>query len=383
MNSHRVSHVSLRIALIASCAHPVRQPFAGGLESHVWLLARGLRRAGHHVTLFAAPGSEAGVATREFPSQAWAPSPVAARDVSMAPGDFLADHHAYLHTMTHLATTLAGDFDLVHNHSHHYLPLAMAPLLPVPMLTTLHTPPTPWLESAISVAGDAHLQFAAVSGHTARAWTCLSRQPDIVPNGVDLDQFAPGPGGDRLVWTGRLVPEKAPHLAIQAAAAAGMGIDLAGPLSDLAYYRDVVRPLLGGHARYLGHLAHADLAEVVSHAAAAVVTPVWDEPYGLVVAEALACGTPVVAFARGGIPEVLDDDRCGALVAPGDIGGMAQELLRVVGLDRTHVRAYAEHHCSSARMTQHYLALYRGLAATTGRFRAGAARADRAETLSA
>ena len=117
------------------------------------------------------------------------------------------------------------------------------------------------------------------------------------------------------MWTGRLVPEKAPHLAIQAAAAAGMGIDLAGPLSDLAYYRDVVRPLLGGHARYLGHLAHADLAEVVSHAAAAVVTPVWDEPYGLVVAEALACGTPVVAFARGGIPEVLDDDRCGALVA--------------------------------------------------------------------
>lgn len=383
MNSHRVPHAPLRIALVASCAHPVRQPFAGGLESHVWLLARGLRRAGHHVTLFAAPGSEAGVATREFPSQAWAPSPVAERDVSMAPRDFLADHHAYLHTMTHLATTLAGDFDLVHNHSHHYLPLAMAPLLPVPMLTTLHTPPTPWLESAISVAGDAHLQFAAVSGHTARAWTCLSRQPDIVPNGVDLDRFALGPGGDRLVWTGRLVPEKAPHLAIQAAGAAGMGIDLAGPLSDPAYYRDVVRPLLGGHARYLGHLPHADLADVVSHAAAAVVTPVWDEPYGLVVAEALACGTPVVAFARGGIPEILGDDRCGALVAPGDIAQMARELPRVVGLDRPRVRAYAEHHCSSARMLQHYLVLYRGLAATTARSRVGAARADRAETLSA
>ena len=117
--------------------------------------------------------------------------------------------------------------------------------------------------------------------------------------------------------------------------------------------------------------------------AAVLVTPVWDEPYGLVVAEALACGTPVVAFARGGIPEVLDDVRCGALVAPGDIGEMAQELPRVVGLDRTHVRAYAEHRCSSARMTQHYLVLYRGLAATTGRSHVGAARADRAETLSA
>ena len=383
MNSHRVPHAPLRIALGASCAHPVGQPFAGGLESHVWLLARGLRRAGHHVTLFAAPGSEAGVATREFPSQAWAPSPVAERDVSMAPRDFLADHHAYLHTMTHLATTLAGDFDLVHNHSHHYLPLAMAPLLPVPMLTTLHTPPTPWLESAISVAGDAHLQFAAVSGHTARAWTCLSRQPDIVPNGVDLDRFALGPGGDRLVWTGRLVPEKAPHLAIQAAGAAGMGIDLAGPLSDPAYYRDVVRPLLGGHARYLGHLPHADLADVVSHAAAAVVTPVWDEPYGLVVAEALACGTPVVAFARGGIPEILGDDRCGALVAPGDIAQMARGRSSPTTRGSSRVRAYAEHHCSSARMLQHYLVLYRGLAATTARSRVGAARADRAETLSA
>ena len=121
----------------------------------------------------------------------------------------------------------------------------------------------------------------------------------------------------------------------------------------------------------------------MGHAAAAVVTPVWDEPYGLVVAEALACGTPVVAFARGGIPEILGDDRCGALVAPGDIAQMARALPRVVGLDRPRVRAYAEHHCSSARMLQHYLVLYRGLAATTARSRVGAARADRAETLSA
>ena len=195
MNSHRVPTRPCG----SPSSHPAPTPSASrsregwSRTSGSWREA--LRRAGHHVTLFAAPGSEAGVATREFPSQAWAPSPAAERDVSMAPRDFLADHHAYLHTMTHLATTLAADFDLVHNHSHHYLPLAMAPLLPVPMLTTLHTPPTPWLESAISVAGDAHLQFAAVSGHTARAWTCLSRQPDIVPNGVDLDRSPPVPGG--------------------------------------------------------------------------------------------------------------------------------------------------------------------------------------------
>ena len=271
----------------------------------------------------------------------------------MAPRDFLADHHAYLHTMTHLATTLAGDFDLVHNHSHHYLPLAMAPLLPVPMLTTLHTPPTPWLESAIrSPVTRTCSSPPSAATPPRRGGTCLSRQPDVVPNGVDLDALRPVPEAAGWCGPGASSPEKAPHLAIQAAGAAADGARPGRPAArpGLLPRR---RTAAAGRARPLPRAprARGRSPSVVGHAAAAlVVTPVWDEPYGLVVAEALACGTPVVAFARGGIPEILADDRCGALVAPGDVAGMARALPRVVGLDRARVRAYAEHHCSSARM---------------------------------
>jgi glycosyltransferase involved in cell wall biosynthesis len=214
--------------------------------------------------------------------------------------------------------------------------------------------------SAAPYPGGPPGSFAAVSGYIAQAWQSAHAgdAASVVLNGVDLGEWPLGPGGDRLVWFGRFVPEKGPHLAVDAARQAGMPITLVGPVVDGTYFAGAIRPRLGPDVEYGGHLAVPELAALVGASAGALVTPVWDEPYGLVVAEALACGTPVVAFDRGGIPEVLTDPAVGSLVPPGDVVGMADAVRRSVLLDRDDVRSYAERYLSLDRMITRYERLY-------------------------
>jgi glycosyltransferase involved in cell wall biosynthesis len=353
----------LRVAMIANARFPVAEPFAGGLEAHVWALADSLRRRGHDVTLFAGAGSDAGLGLRTLDLRRPRISPAARADVSMSAPEWLDEHHAYLDLMIRLGCRDADEYDVIHNHSLHHLPVAMAGSLDVPMLCTLHTPPTPWLESAIQVAGDGGPAFAAVSAHTARAWRHLVPEAAVVHNGVDLRRWPAGPGGGSFVWSGRLVPEKGAHLAIDAADAARRPLVLAGPVADAAYVEREIRPRLARTrwATYAGHLTQRELARLVGRATAALVTPCWEEPYGLVVAEALACGTPVCGFARGALPELLDD-ACGLLVAPGDVDGLARALHAAGGLSRSRARWRAVAHCSLERMVEGYEDLYRELA---------------------
>ncbi|WP_433662556.1 glycosyltransferase [Nocardia sp. CA-128927] len=364
----------LSIALLASNRHPIKQPFAGGLEAHVWHLARALQARGHRVTLFAADGSDRAAAESALRVREFSPSSAAAADSSMQPRQFLADHHAYLTVMTDLSAIGPTAFDIIHNHSLHYLPVAMAPVLGVPMLTTLHTPPTPWLESALDVSKGLGSTFVAVSRHTAQAWRHVVRSVGVVPNGIDLAAWPMGPGGADLVWFGRLTPEKGAHLAVAAARRVGRRLHLAGPISDARYFRQSIEPGLDENTRYHGHLDQAALARLVGSCAVALVTPLWDEPYGLVVAEALACGTPVVAFERGGIPEIVDPD-CGRLVAPGDIDAMAAGAEQAAALARTDVRARTVASCGITAMVDAYLHHYHRLIATPtyGETREGAA----------
>jgi glycosyltransferase involved in cell wall biosynthesis len=347
---------SLSVALIASNRFPVRQPFAGGLEAHVWHLAQALIERGHEVSLFAASGSDldlphGGLAVRELSL-----SPAAQADPSASPEAFMVDHHAYLNLMMQLARPDHG-YDIVHNHSLHHLPVAMASLLTTPIITTLHTPPTPWLESALDIA-DGGTRLAAVSRHTANAWRHVAPDMAVVPNGVDFRRWPLGPGGDNLVWFGRITAEKAPHLAIAAARRAGLPLVLAGPISDNDYFERLIAPSLDENARYAGHLNHDELADLVGHSAAALVTPVWHEPYGLVVAEAMSCGTPVVSFACGGIPEIVSPSG-GRLVPTNDVEAMADAVPAALALDRIDVHRHAAARCSADAMVTAYLGLYR------------------------
>ena len=350
----------LRIAIVASNRHPIAEPFAGGMESHTWTLARGLQARGHDVRVHAGAGSDPALGdVQVLDERPLRLTAQARRDVSMPAEDFMRDHHAYQHLMLRLA----GDstVDVVHNNSLHYLPVAMAGMLPCPTVTTLHTPPTPWLESA-ALTATASNTFVAVSAHTASQWSAQVEVGRVISNGIDLDRWPVGDGsGGYAVWSGRLVPEKGPHLAVAAAALAGVPLLLAGPAPDRAYLRDVLLPVLGRGARWVGHVDQAALAALVGAASVAVVTPCWDEPYGLVVAEALATGTPVAAFARGAVPEVVDDS-CASLAGGGDVEGLAAAIRRSLGLSRDAARSHALRTCSSERMIDDYERLFRAVA---------------------
>lgn len=354
----------LRICLIASSRFPIREPFAGGLEAHTHALARQLHARGHEVSVFAAPGSDPSLGVVELPVETFEPAEGERHDTGVTPDSWLNEHHAYLGLMLDLARTGHERFDVVHNNSLHHLPIAMSPALRVPMFTTLHTPPVPWLASAVAYA-DPGSTFVAVSRFTAQEWSpsvaCLT-----IHNGIDVEAWSPGPGGGPAVWSGRLVPEKAPHLAIDAARRAGMPLTLAGPSLDRGYFAREIEPRLGGDVEYVGHLTHEQLRVTLGAASVAVVTPVWDEPYGLVAAEALACGTPVAAFARGALPEFVDDS-VGALARPDDVDDLARAMRLAATRDRATVRRVAEERCSIAHMVDRYEELY-----LTGRERVAA-----------
>ena len=349
----------MRIGIIASSRHPVREPFAGGLERHTHVLAAALRSRGHHVVVFASGDSdpELGVDPLCPRASRLDLSNAAAQDASMLSRRFMEDHHAYQHLMLRLAER--DDLDLVQNSSLHHLPVAMAPTLPMPVVTTLHTPPTPWIESAATVV-PAHTPpctFVAVSDHTAASWTRLPVH-HVIHNGIDVDDwpFREHADPDLAVWTGRLVPEKGPHVAVEAAHRAGMRIDLAGP-ADPDYVREEVVPRLGPDDRLLGHLGQAELASAVGRAAVQLCTPCWDEPFGLVAPEAMACGTPVAAFDRGALSEILDPC-CGRLAAPGDVEALAHAARDAARLDRKDARRHVEASFTIGTMVEQYEDLY-------------------------
>ena len=357
-----------RVALLGPTRHPVAEPYAGGQESHVATLARGLRGHGHHVVLYAAEGTDADLAD-ELVVHERLPrlSSVAAGDPQLPEPSFLADQHAYLGVVGDLMAR-RGELDVVHNSSLHHLPLVASRAVDRPHVTTLHTPPFPWMETGVALA-DPRVRMVAVSDHLAGQWTSLTRPATVVPNGVDPTDFPRGAGGDGLAWVGRIVPDKGVDLAVAAARRAGRSLCIVGPVSDPEYYDAVVRPLLGADVQHAGHLDRTGVAEVVGAGAALLVTPRWEEPFGLVAVEAALTGTPCVALERGGLAAVAR--RClGTVVRPGaDDAQTARRLAQAVetvagATDRDAVWAAAVEHFSVEAMTERYLDLYDEVIAT-------------------
>lgn len=325
----------LRVLVVAPSRYPLRQPHAGGLEAAVWDRVRWMRDRGHEVTLCAAEGSDFLGDTPEFAlrSPEWARVEDAS-DTAYPAGYAAAAEGAHAVALERLRAD-RHLYDVVDNHSLHPAPIRWSRDAGIPVVTTLHTPPLePLLDAAAYARGSAH-RFVAVSQATARAWSAEGVDAFVFPNGVDTERWKRGPGGSRWVWSGRIVPEKAPHLAIEAARTAGAEIVVAGRIGDVDYFQQEVAPRLGAHARYVGALHQSDLCRLVGESAVALVTPMWEEPFGLVIAEALATGTPVAAFDIGGVSEVLAGMPGTAAVMPGDVTALAHAASALAEQGRT------------------------------------------------
>lgn len=341
----------MRICVIGPARFPVAEPFAGGLEAFIHSLVMRLAKHGHEVTLFGAAGCDPNLPATLIEAPKFRASELARADVGASPVGFIEEFHAYQSLIIELAENGRERFDVVLNCSIHPLPISASRLIPIPVLTSLHTPPTDLLESAIELRGE-HASFVTVSEFMRRTWR-QTVDARVIRNGVDVDKWRFGAGGGGAIWFGRLVHEKGVDAAITAAKLAGIPLTIAGPKHDPDYFDEHIAPHLGDHVRYLGHLRHDELNHAIGASAVALVTPRWDEPYGLVAAEALACGTPVVAFARGALPEIITPTT-GRLVTANDTDALAAAIPQAASLDRAECRARAETFCSHERMTQAY-----------------------------
>ncbi len=356
----------MKIAVVCHAQYPISPPFAGGLECITHAICHRLRRAGHEIQLFAHAQSDdafprAPVDVDSIPTSLLSPAAEIALETSRTEFEI----HENLCYGRALVNLWAEDFDLIQNHSLHPIPVLMGVATGLPMVTTLHTPPIPYLKmSALAVRDAPSHQFVAVSENLGRQWAEFTGDCSVIRNGIDVEQWEwsadrPDPAA---FWFGRICAEKAPHFAIDAARRGGFPLRLAGPIYDEAYFRAELEPRLGDGVEFLGHLTQPALNDHLRRASALLFTSTWEEPYGLTIAEALASGTPVVAFEVGAAPELIDE-RSGILVPREDVGALAAGFASARQLDRADCRRRAEDFCGIDPMIDGYLDLYERLVA--------------------
>jgi glycosyltransferase involved in cell wall biosynthesis len=330
----------MRIGLISTVSAPVRQDAGGSVEAWTWLLARELKRLGHDPVVFGCAGSD-----------------VPGELVVTQPGPYgqqgnFDDWHLCEWVNLCCAVEQSARFDLLHTQAYLWgIPLQS--LSRAPLLHTLHIVPD---ANHIRLwATHPESRVAAISRHQ---WSgCPDLQPaGVVPHGVDIAQFEfRAKPDDYLLYFGRFTSGKGPVPAIRAARALGLRLVLAGP--ENAYYREMVRPLVDGRAvEYVGPVQGADRSRLLGGARALLYPIQYPEAFGLVLVEAMLCGTPVAAVRLGAVPEIVEDGVTGWMAS--GVEGLADMVPRCFALDRRRIRQEAERRFSPDRMARDYAALY-------------------------
>jgi glycosyltransferase involved in cell wall biosynthesis len=333
---------SLRIAHIAPVATTIPPPKSGSVETMTSLLTEGLVARGHDVTLFATADSRTSAKlTAIYPHGYW-------HDENMWPWE--------LYEMLNLAASVerAADFDIIHYEAAYYpMSLAFARLSPVPIVQTLHHSPSAAEVKLWSRYPEA--PFVAISQEQGRLLAGLN-VVDTVLHGIDTANFTfQEKAEDYLLFLGRFTEGKGVLQAIEIAKRVGMRLILAAAEDN--YYREKVAPHVDGrHIVYFGE-ANFDAKVKLYGGARALLYPIQSrEPFGLVLAEAMACGTPVAALDKGAVREVVDDGVTGMVFE--DLEQMANELSRVFDLDRRRVRERAVARFGAERMVDEYVNVY-------------------------
>jgi glycosyltransferase involved in cell wall biosynthesis len=212
------------------------------------------------------------------------------------------------------------------------------------MVTVLHTPPIFEMKRAMAQERKiGKMNYVSVSKPNAEAWRPYLNDCAVINNGIDTTawKFHEEPKGNYVAWFGRIHPDKGTHIAIEAAKLAGYKIKVAGSIADRHYYETYVEPFVDESVELLGNCSHEELNDLIGNALCCLITPSWEEPFGLVVAESLACGTPVAGISRGALPHILTLET-GCLTSSNDPAELAQCIDNAIKLDRTACRKRAE-----------------------------------------
>jgi glycosyltransferase involved in cell wall biosynthesis len=338
----------MRIAQVAPLIESVPPKQYGGTERIVSYLTEELVRADHEVTLFASGDSVTSArliapCQRSLRKNERCKDPVA-REVLLI--DHVVEH--------------VEEFDLVHFHTG-YLHFPICRYLPVPHVTTLHGRlDTPDLVPVFDRFRDEPLISISNAQRQPLPW---ANWQSTIYHGLPVDQFHFRPRtGDYLAFLGRISPEKRADRAIEIARRAGMPLKIAAKIDrvDRRYFKRIIEPLLQqSHVDWVGEITDRDKDQFLGNAYALLFPIDWPEPFGLVMIEAMACGTPVIAYDSGSVPEVIEDGVTGFIVR--DLDGASKAVGRVRDLDRARCRQVFEARFAANRMASDYVDVYKRL----------------------
>jgi len=335
----------LRIAVLAPVWFAVPPTGYGGIEWVVSLLADGLVDAGHEVTLFASGDSRTKAnLVAVFPE---APSAQIGRT-------FWELRHALA------CYSRAEEFDVINDHTG-MLGATLGATVSTPVVHTVHGP----------LSGDPGEIYELISrvapkvGLISISMNQRKPKPDLnwianCPNALDFSVYPVKPHrGDYLLFLGRLSPDKGAHRAVAVAMETGLPLKIAGKMQEpkeREYFHELVEPHLVDGIEYLGEVTHGEKVELLQNARATLFPIEWEEPFGLVMIESMACGTPVIATRWGAVPEVIEQGRSGIIVD--DYTEMASALEEADRLDPLELRHYVEEEFSPRRMVGDYVRAY-------------------------
>ncbi|SHG50587.1 Glycosyltransferase involved in cell wall bisynthesis [Salegentibacter echinorum] len=339
----------MKIGFICHDAFPIKEPFQGGLEMITALIVQELVERGHDVVSLCLQGSEL-------------PGKMVYYEKDLSSGSSNSELENIISVSKSLNEFLLRDFDVVQNHSMHFQAILMGNICPQPFVTTFHTPVFSFINVGLeAISKKINQTFIGVSDFTSKLYEKSLPEVTTIYNGIDLSnwQYNFSNTKNYYSWSGRICKEKGLDKLLQLCVQEKINLKIAGPISEPSYFKEKIEPLLSLEIfEYVGHLKQKELNKLIGTSKAFIFSSVWDEPFGLVIAEALASGVPVIANNLGAAPEIINE-KSGCLFNLDDPETFKHALKKVNSVNRRNCRKRAEEFCDHKIMVDKYEALYK------------------------